>query len=319
MVTQAEVQAYLATPLPELAAELDEPPAPPVTPRVCRVRGAGVPAEHSFQPGWSSQLVRDAVPGVAALALDPAGQLYLGGRSEDVRRRVVSRLEPDGSLADSRTQAEPDALAIDSRGRLWLGSYDVVKTLGPPNAGPDAVLHQIHGGGNIDDLAVTDAGDRLWVALRDGRVVELVGDQERPVVPFGEPALLAVDGRDNLWVSRKESSGTWLYRLQGTRPRAWTRLDDAVPGLISVDELSWGPDGALYVLAQVQGRETQVVVRMDPHRPAEARTWATGLATARGRIDSLAWDDASACLYLGSSDEGKVFRSCPCEASLDAG
>ncbi len=315
VVTRAEVKAYLAEDLPDPEPEV----APLEEPAVCGARGIGVPDTFDLPVGWSSEVVRDGVPGVDAFAIGPGGQLYLGGRSDDSRRRVVSRLDADGTLADSRIQAEPDALAVDGRGRIWLGSYDILKTLGPPEAGPDQVRYQLEDGGNIDDLAVTHRGERVWIAMRDGRVVEVVGDSERPVVPYGQTVRLSVDAEDRLWVARSESAGWWLYQLDGRSPRAWQKLDDLVPGLVSVSELSWGPDGALYALAEVRDRDPLVIVRWDPKAPDRAAAWASGLAGEAGAVGSLAWDEASQCLYLSSHDAGKIYRSCPCEAGLISG
>ncbi|GEM_PF-3452949 len=313
-VTRAQVKAYLAQPTPALEEDAAEP-----APKECGARGPGVPDPFDLPVGWSSEVVRDGIPGVEAMALSDAGQLYLGGRPDDARRRVVSRLDPDGTLADSRTQAEPDALAVDGLGQIWLGSYDILKTLGPPEAGPDRIRHQLADGGNIDDVAVTARGERVWIAMRDGRVVEVVGDQERPVVPFGDTTLLAVDHDDDLWVARSETAGWWLYQLDGTRPRAWQKVDELVPELVSVRELSWGPDGALYLLTEVRQRDPLVIVRWHPDDPARVNTWAAGLASVDATVGSLAWDTASQCLYLSSSDAGKVYRTCPCVTGLAEG
>jgi hypothetical protein len=311
VVTRAEVQAYPAQDVPdsEVLAE----------PRVCGGKGVGVPERFDLPPGWSSEVVRDGVPGVEALALSSQGQLYMGGQADDARRRVVSRLDPDGILADSRTQAEPDALAVDGHGRIWLGSYDILKTLGPPEAGADQVRHKLQDGGNIDELAVTSRGERVWIAMRDGRVVEVVGEQDRSVVPYGQSVLLAVDGDDELWVVRGEAAGWWLYQLDGTTPREWQKLDDLIEDLVAVKQISWGPDGALYVLAQVLHQDPLVIVRWDPDAPRQATTWAGGLGDSRAHVGSMAWDDASQCLYLSSPDAGKIYRSCPCEDGLMGG
>ena len=318
VVTRAEVQAYLAQDLPD-PDNLDPEVVAEAEPRVCGGMGIGVPERFALPLGWSSEVVRDGVPGVEALALSRQGQLYLGGQADDARRHVVSRLDPDGTLADSRTQAEPDALAVDGHGRIWLGSYDILKTLGPPEAGPDEIRHRLRDGGNIDEVAVTSRGERVWIGMRDGRVVEIVGQQERPVVPYGQSALLAVDRQDDLWVARSEATGWWLYQLDGTTPRAWQKLDELVDDLVMVEDLTWGPDGALYVLAQVRRQDPLVIVRWHPDSPRQATPWASGLGDSLTHVSSMAWDDASQCLYLSSPDAGKIYRSCPCEAGLMGG
>jgi len=305
---RATVRAYLGPDRPGEEAEHGGEE----TPQLCSVRGPGVPETLHMPAGWSRELVREGVPGVEALAVQEDGTLFLGGSRNRNRRRVVSRLEADGSLTDSRPHPEPDAIAVDHSGRVWLGAYDQVRRLGSMDGHSDPLWHQVRRGGNVDDLEVTGDGRRVFAALRDGRILEIEDGQEQIHAAGGGNTLIELDDEETLWILREERSGWWLYELDQDRPRTWVKLDSLVQGLVAVRDMDWGPGGTLSLLVEIRDPDPLKVVTWDPRQPREVSVWASGLAVPDGDMSGVAWDATSWCLYLSDPLAGRVYRSCLC-------
>ena len=305
---RAAVRAYLGSERPGGEAEIKGHE----TPKVCSVRSPGVPETLRMPAGWSREVVRESMPGVEALAVQKDGTLFLGGSSNRNRRRVVSRLETDGSLSDSRPHPEPDAIAVDDSGQVWLGAYDQVRRLGSMDGRSDPLWHTVRRGGNVDDLEVTGDGERAFAALRDGRILEIQDGKERVHAASGGTTLIDLDDEETLWILRKERSGWWLYELEDDHPRTWVKLDSLTPGLVAVRDMDRGPNGTLSLLVEVRDPDPLKVVAWDPRQPRELAVWASGLASPDGDMSGVAWDGSSWCIYLTDPIAGSVYRSCLC-------
>lgn len=199
--------------------------------------------------------VEPEVPSISLMAVQPMadGRLWLAGVASEVfryepRTRRLERFALEGA---SRGAAIFD-LALDARGRLWVGSNEGLfvgeasavaprfthLTLGPPHEGRWPV----------DDLLV-DSQQRLWAAGIRGLVqVRLERGEVRHLgtaegLRAGQVLLVMERRNGELCVAYRMGSGLGCFRYDGERTSGWTHLDRA-SGLSSNTLYQLGEDAA---------------------------------------------------------------------------
>ncbi len=204
----------------------------------CANAGQGTPSCGDGGPATSAQITQPT-----AVALDPAGDLFIADTDDEEVRKVtrggmITTVAGNGTLCRSApacgdggpaTQAQlwaPDALAVDAAGNLYIGDAN------------DAEVRRVSAGGTItriagngtrctsapacgdggsatsaqldaDDGVAVDASGNVYIAdSADNEIRWLAGPQSGPAGPAGSPGIGGVQGSQGPR-ARRAATGDW--------------------------------------------------------------------------------------------------------------
>jgi len=295
-----------ATPDPLDEDDEEDSVAPP---QVCETLGEGVdPGVVVNEDGWTVQVFADGLGDVTGLAPLPDGSLLLGQGLGAWGAEPVARVWPDGDVEWSPSHPDPDGVAVDSEGAMYVaGAGDVWRLNSLEDGSPDE-LHA-HTGGNNNDV-VAD-GEVLWVA-QDGGVVKRVQPDGAVESVFGAGGAAAGDGGDpgTVWVLSRFSGGLWQIDTATLDSTLEAHLGELDPSYITSNRVAYNPgDGAVYASSYFTDAGGQIV-RWSPDAPDGVEHWITGLVGDLNP-DGLRWH-TDGCLYWTAPVGGRVYSVCPC-------
>jgi len=189
----------------------------PVIVTCVTVYSANPPLHPSSVPGieviegYDAEVFADGLNAPKCLAIEPGGTFIVASDCENPLNCPVVRLAPTGErLASSSVLHDPDGVAVDSRGRIFVTEYDVVTLLGSLDDDPDVVWAS--GFGNLNDIVV-DGNDTLYVIDSDLDCIHRIEPDGtvRRWVDIPEGLSLSVDpGTGELFVSTHDPN---TYRV----------------------------------------------------------------------------------------------------------
>lgn len=260
--------------------------------------------------GFDAEIFATGLEQPGHLVFESTGNL-VAGRDGTVAARPVVRLSPEGVVvALSDPIADPDGVAVDSEGRVFVAGDGKITIANSLDGGTDEILAT--GFSNLNNIAI-DTKDRIVVAENDGRIREVTATGvivEPPLAElgqFGNP--LAFDSADRLFAGTVSTTGL---------PGSLVRIIDGevIPvttELINGSSIAFGPGGAfgneIFVAEAFTGR-----VRKVDESTGNIATFATGFDFPYG----LAFDGADA-LFVSDQRLGRIIRIFPAmlEASID--
>ena len=281
----------------------------------CKARSNSVPSDFGvLEPGWSIDLFYDGLVQPGSLHATADGSVYAGARNFGSRHRLVARIAPDGTLTTSQVVLEPDGVAVDSQGEAWTAGHERLVRLGSLDGGPDEIWHRLSAAGTIDDILI-DNRDRFVVSTKDGKILRIDRQhRETQLMPGRGRVRMTQDADGNVWVVRKEIGEIYLYSINARSlvVRTEARLTERFPRLIEVRDLSFGPDGRLFLVSQVAGPDPSVILAGDVAAGGDLLPWATGLSAGDNEPSELTWGEDGQCLYFSSPPSARIFRICGC-------
>ena len=148
---------------------------------------AQTPFEKDISVDW---LVPSGLPSPASLARDPStGVIFassLFNKNGPGKKTDIHRVQPDGTVElFTNPLHDPDVLAMDSSGFIYVGAYSGRITRIDPVSGAQTVW--VHDGalGNVDGLAFRADGDLLVSAIDHSRI-HLVDGTTQTVTEFAD-------------------------------------------------------------------------------------------------------------------------------------
>lgn len=297
----------------------------------CPGLGEGArPSMSTETPGWTIQSYAELGGGTpTAIAVDGAsGDLILGAGLGGNGALPVRRLTTTGTVFSTASIPDPDGIAMDSEGRVYVGGSGTIwRAASVDSLGSgDEWTAWASVNGNIDDLVVDRLHDnRVYVGLGDGRVVRI--DQSgAQIVMMGVAvggARISVDGAGNLWTLRDDSSGSlWRVDFATGDTTLAAQLSQLADGYSGSSRLVWSPyDGMLYTTTSWEAPARAGVSRWNPASPDTFEEVVrlsnpTHPAHVPG-VDAnapadLEWSPTAPCLFVSSPETAKVHRICIC-------
>ena len=167
----------------------------------------------------SGSYAASALPFTSAVALDASHNAWFAAQRE------VVRVTPADAVSSFTCCTDPEGIAIDGTGNVWVADYDGSAVVELTSLG--AVVNRVTLlGGNAGPrgIAVDGAGN-VWAADYYGNsLVELSGSTAAILspsygygldAPLKEPYGLAVDASGNLWLSNASSKGNTISQFVG--------------------------------------------------------------------------------------------------------
>lgn len=159
-----------------------------------------------------------ALPFTSAVALDGSHNAWFAVQGG------AARVTPTGAVSNFSCCNDPDGIAIDPTGNVWIADYGAPAIVELTSAGSVAQRVGLGDSAGPKGIAIDGAGN-VWAANYFGdSVVEVAGLTATIMSPsngYGldaslkEPYGLAIDASGNLWISNASSSGNTLTQLVG--------------------------------------------------------------------------------------------------------
>lgn len=157
--------------------------------------------------GFDAEVFATGLDQPAKLAFEAKGNLIVGS---DCGACPVVRLSPAGSiLASSSAIGDPDGVAVDSSGRVFVAGSGQVTIANSLNGGSDVIFAS--GFANLNGIAI-DSTDRIVVAENDGQIYGISASGmivEPPIASLGVVGNpLAFDATNKLFAGTINGSGS---------------------------------------------------------------------------------------------------------------
>jgi streptogramin lyase len=151
-----------------------------------------------------------ALPFTSAVALDGSHNAWFAVQGG------VARLTSLGVVSNFSCCNDPDGIAIDSTGNVWIADYGAPAIVELTSSG--SVAHRVSLGDSAGPKGIAiDGAGNVWAANYFGdSAVELAGSTATVTsppngygldAPLKEPYGLAIDASGNLWISNASSNG----------------------------------------------------------------------------------------------------------------
>ena len=135
----------------------------------------------------------------------------------------VARVTPAGAVSSFSCCTEPEGIAVDAAGNIWVADYSASAVVEVTPTGSVANRVTVLGGSAGPQGAAIDGAGNVWISTYRGNVlVELAGSTGAILspaqgyglgAPLNEPFGLAVDASGNLWISN--AGGNTLTQFVG--------------------------------------------------------------------------------------------------------
>ncbi len=274
------------------------------------------------EEGWTYSVFSAGYAQPSALAFIPSGGLVVGAGLGSTSNAAVSSIDVDGLLAaESSPVADPDAVAIDSQGRVyvagaqWIWRAASIAALGTGN---EWELFS-HVGGNINDMVIDTAhGDVVYVAQNGGGIqrIDPVTLETEWFFVGNELRIALHPTTGNVWGYDKTSHK--LLELDRLSGQVVEHADWSNSNVIVVNRIVWHPDGhglyaSIYTTDDPPGHGGHIG-RWDPNDPNMVEKWVEDVSAgiADNDPDDVEWNVDGTCLYFTSPLAGKVHRVCQC-------
>ena len=266
----------------------------PTVPSSAQLRQSSVPGLLVRQ-GFDAEIFATGLTLPGKIVLDSNGDLVVA--SQCTRCPVVRVSRASGRvIAASNSYSDPDGVAIDSQGRVFVAGGSQVTIANSLNGAVDQVFRSGHR--NLQDVAIDSSG-RIVLMELSGQVLEVTPSSAKLVASLGRTgARVSFDGSDRLYASRREPGGLWLVN-GGVR----AVTDDP----IDPNGIVFGPGGKfgedVFVSEPNSARIRSVATATGAITP-----FAEGLAVG----NSLAFGDADSLFLTDrSTNPGRLLRVFP--------
>jgi hypothetical protein len=262
------------------------------------------------QEGFDAEIFATGLTAPVQLAVESNGNVLVMVASNCGSCPVV-RLSPEGDvIASSDPIADPDGVAVDSLGRVFVSGGGKITIAYSMDWGPGTDVVFATGFSNLNNIAI-DSADRVVVAENDGRIREVAFTSpgsdtgvivEPPLANFGfNGNALAFDDIDRLFAGRYDGIGGELFRID--TPGSPTSISDAVnPIAIAV-----GRGGVFGNDIYSADFDTGDVEKVD-EASGTVIIFASGFTSPHG----LVFDSTSA-LLISETNIGRIIRVFPDE------
>jgi streptogramin lyase len=159
-----------------------------------------------------------ALPFTSAVALDGSHNAWFAVQGG------ATRVTSLGAVSNFSCCNDPDGIAIDPTGNVWIADYGAPAIVELTSSGSVAQRVGLGDSAGPKGIAIDGAGN-VWAANYYGdSVVELAGSTAAILspslgyghdAPLKEPYGLAIDASGNLWISNASSSGNTLTQFVG--------------------------------------------------------------------------------------------------------
>ncbi len=256
-----------------------------------------------------------------ALAIDPTtGALVVGSGAAGNAAGPISVVSPSGIAVAADVVSDPDGVAVDSNGRVYVGGKDSIWRADSVTVFGDGAefTHWHATGGNIEDLVIAAGhGDIAYAALLGGQIVRITQDKNASVVITGSPAAgasLAVDTYGDLWALNAAGALTRMDK-DTLVSYAVTSFATLAPDYSGHGRMAFSPhDGRLYVATDLT--DHTAITRWDP----AADTLTEWVLVTDGTPDAakneptgVAWLADEPCMFFSSPFTGHIHRVCECD------
>jgi streptogramin lyase len=165
----------------------------------------------------SGSTISGSSAGASALALPYAVAVDTNRNAWFAVNTGATRITPAGAVTNFSCCKDPDGIAVDSSGDVWIADYygSAVVELSPAGSFPNRTTPLNNGNDQPRGIAIDGAGN-VWVANFIGNsVAELAGANAALLspdagygldAPLDDPYGLAIDASGNLWLSNSGST-----------------------------------------------------------------------------------------------------------------